>query len=766
MTFFDRFRRGAGTPMGVVSFNALLRSLAVGVAVIGTDRRLRFCSRTANPTLGYGADELEGLPPLDLIHPEDRDGAMCGIAQCLATPDAVVTTELRLRTKAGGWRYAEAVAINRVKEPALRGVVVTVRDIAARKEAELQRQRSDARYQALFDAAPYPMWVYSAETMAIRDVNSAALLEYGYSREEFLRLFLHDISPEEAPHRPDQLPEGHVCDDSAVWSTRHQRKDRSMFDVELSVSPVVLDGMARFIVVAKNITQRMRAEEALRQSELAFRQIIEEAADAMLTTDESGRIIDMNAKAERLTGYSRSELTGLNAAVLCAPGEEQLVAARIELLCTGAVVTAERQLQRRDGSTVLIETSAKRLPDGRLHAIMRDISARKDEEDRARQSQKLEALGELAGGIAHDFNNLLTVILANAEALAESIPAGSDEQNELRDLRQAARRGAAMIRKLSAFSRHEPVVLQPAALFPVAEDVMRMIARLIPEHITPVLHCDPDLPPVLTDAGAVEQCLLNLATNARDAMPNGGELTLTVTRCVLDASVMKEQQWAAPGDHVCLAVSDTGTGMDAETQRRAFEPYFTTKPIGHGTGLGLSMVYGLVKQLHGFAQVDSTLGEGTVVRIYLPVLSAPAATTATAARSSLSPVGTETVLFVEDDDAIRRVAERSLTQAGYHVIPAANGKLALALYREHFDAIDLIVTDMIMPSMGGHELHEAIRKEGARVPFVFSSGHDTEEMAIAGPAGNAHHLNKPWTVRSLLDLVREALDAPAIDSRS
>jgi two-component system, cell cycle sensor histidine kinase and response regulator CckA len=375
-------------------------------------------------------------------------------------------------------------------------------------------------------------------------------------------------------------------------------------------------------------------------------------------------------------------------------------------------------------------------------------------------AQKTEALGIMTAGIAHDFNNILTTMMANAELIAGRHPGDAPEENqELAQLRAAARRGAGMVRNLLGFSRQGMLALKPTDLEEVVSHQMPRLGRLVPEAVHLELKAEEGLPPVLADRGAVEQIVVNLVTNARDAMPFSGDLILSIHRGTLDREHLDRTGWGDPGRYVCLSVQDTGVGMDEQSLSKIFEPFFTGKEPGEAVGLGMAMVYGLMKQHRGFVDVQSEVGQGTTVRAYFPVakerLPSPRAPKRRAA-----PRGHETVLLVEDDEAIRQAARRILERVGYTVLVAEDGEEALQVYREHQSEVDLVLSDVMLPKRTGPEFYAAIRTGPATPPVLFMSGypaHTIQTTARLDPS--LPFLQKPWTAEELAVAVRDALDA-------
>ncbi|MEP6618706.1 MAG: ATP-binding protein [bacterium] len=474
----------------------------------------------------------------------------------------------------------------------------------------------DSRAQRhLFELAPTPMLLVDAKTHRVMDVNSAANVQYGYTRDEFLARRSDDIL---ATHGSSTLKAGGLLE-----VTRHRRKDGSLIDVDVTATSIVVEGRERCLVVANDVTVQRRMETALRASEASFRQLFEDAADAIITADVDGKVLGANGMACRLTGYTVPELQALSLHDLYLESQQELAAEHLVLLQNGGPLLVERPLRRKDGTATLVEVSATRLPDGRLHGIVRGAGIRSEREPRTHQSLQLESLGQFTGGIAHDFNNLLTVILANAHVLAGSYTLQSTVPEELHDVIEAAQRGSEMVRRLLRFARQQPVELAPVALGALAKDLSRTLRRLLPEPIDVAVDCADAQLAVMADAGAIEQIVMNLATNARDAMPNGGSVQVSVRRDWLHEGQGACGESIVPGEYVTLSVTDTGIGLDEVTRRRMFEPFFTTKSSGKGTGLGLAMTCRLVQQHRGVIQVSSKVGHGTTVRISLPAMHAP-----------------------------------------------------------------------------------------------------------------------------------------------
>jgi len=378
-----------------------------------------------------------------------------------------------------------------------------------------------------------------------------------------------------------------------------------------------------------------------------------------------------------------------------------------------------------------------------------------------RRTEKMEALSQLAGGMAHDFNNLLTTILTTADLIGGELIGDSTVLSDLETIKTASRRGSELIRKLLAFARRQRLDLQPVVLGTLLQDTAVVLRRLLPADVELQLEVHEPGCAARADPVAVEQILINLVTNARDAMPGGGTIAIGTACEDVSLAACARRGWGTPGRYAVLSVADTGVGMDPETQRHLFEPFFTTKPVDAGTGLGLAMVYGLVRQHDGFVDVLSTPGTGTTVRVLLPAAE-PAARRASPAAGTAQLRGTETILLAEDEDALRRAATRVLEKHGYRVLEAANGAEALEVFGRHETEIALIVADVVMPTLGGPQLIRELRAAGKGVKVLFTSGYparDAQETRALDPG--LPFLAKPWTITELLRRVREVLDQPA-----
>jgi signal transduction histidine kinase/CheY-like chemotaxis protein len=544
--------------------------------------------------------------------------------------------------------------------------------------------------------------------------------------------------------------------------------------VDVVAHDVTWDGRPARLLLAADATERVRAETAIRESEARMRLVMRASNDAVYDWDvPSGRV---HWTGGAIFGYGDGdqdyEISWWEQRVH--PDDRPRVQATLDAAVSGNADswTEEYQFLRADGmyAAVLDRGLIVRGSDGqplRMIGCMADLTERRKLEDQLRQSQKMEAVGRLAGGVAHDFNNVLTVVKSFSEFLLEDLDKLDPRRSDVEEIAKAADRAAALTRKLLAFSRKQ--VMRPEALDlnGVVVGMEKMLQRLIGDDVRIETTLDPNLHPVEADPSSIEQVILNLAVNARDAMPDGGTLTIRTTNETLEKT---DAAWAIrPGRYAMLSVTDTGHGMDATTQARVFEPFFTTKPQGQGTGLGLAMVYGIVKQSGGHVWVESKPDQGTTFTVYLPQPEAvdPATAALATARVSGDPrhtgthaaAGSETILVVDDDEAVRSSTRRALERIGYTVVPATDGADALRLFTERDGAIDLVVTDVVMPGLGGRELVSRLKIMSPRVPVLFVSGYTEEGVRKQGVLEpGAAYLEKPFTPERLLQKVRELLD--------
>ena len=614
-------------------------------------------------------------------------------------------------------------------------------------------------YRQMFEQTSAVALLVDPSTGRIVDANHAAARFYGWSRGELAGMPVSEINTAS----PGEIARMMVATrelGASQFLFRHRTAAGEIRELEVHSGPIDVGGEMLLFSIIHDLTARVEAERALELSEDRYRTLMTEAADAFVLMEVGGRFVEVNPKACELSGYSRDELLARSITDLVAADDLAEVPLRDDELRAGRTVIQERTIRSRDGTRTRVEISARIVADGRIQAVIRDVSERHRLAEQLRQAQKMEAIGQLTGGIAHDLNNVLGVVLANSGLLRDALPADRDDMlADLGEIEGAAKRGASMIGKLMSFSRQAPLEMTAVDLGGIVDRVVDTLRRLLPTHIAVVADRVPAPVVVRADPIAVEQILLNLATNARDAMPAGGSLRVRVSAVTLRDG---EGDDVAGGEFGCFTISDDGAGMSEEVRARVFEPFFTTKPASQGTGLGMAMVYGLVRQQGGTISLRSAPGAGTTVRVCLPAAQPRDAAGTGAAARDRWPGGTETILFVEDEAPLRRAGTRILERLGYTVLTAADGEDALDVIRHDPRAIDLVISDIVMPRLSGRGLLERLRLEGRRLRFLFSSGYGGEEIAELGGEvdGAAPLLRKPWSAEELATKVRELLDQP------
>jgi PAS domain S-box-containing protein len=747
------------------ALEALVEASPLAIWALDPDDTVKMWSPAAERMFGWSRQEVLGRPlPVTTAagaRPgrELEDGARRG--------DALVGAETTLVRRDGSHvEVALSTAALRDASGAALGVAMIAADITERRRAEQALCESESSFRIMFADNPLPMWVRDLDTLRFLEVNAAAVAHYGYSRDEFLGMKITDIRPaEDVPRLIESVSSGPSRGPRDAGEWRHRCKDGRLIDVSVKSHFVNFGGRAAALIVVEDITERRRAEIARQESNQALVSVIESSPAAVMVLDEAGRVTRWNRSAERLFGWSEREVLGRPVPII-PDGEEAAWRDTLARWIAGGSDTAlEVRRRRKDGAVIDVSLSAAPLRDatGRVVGIVGnlvDITERKLLEGQLRQAQKLEAIGSLAGGIAHDFNNLLTVISGRSHILRSRLEPDSPLRHDLELIEQTAERAGRLTHQLLAFSRKQVLEPRLVNLADTVGQMKRMLQRLIGEDVDLVTASDPDLWPVRVDPSQVEQVVLNLAVNARDAMPEGGRLTLETRNVELDEAFARSHADVQPGPHVLLAVTDTGHGMDAEVQAKIFEPFFTTKGPGRGTGLGLSTVYGIIKQSGGHIFVESEVGTGASFQIYLPRVDRSVA--AAAAPSARPARGTETLLLVEDDDQVRALAREALQLSGYSVIEAASPELAIAFVREHAGRIDLLVSDVIMPGMNGRALADRVLALRRGLKVLFISGYPSSAIAQHGVLDpSTAFLHKPFTPAALARKVREVLDASA-----
>ncbi len=909
-------------------FRALFEHSSEVITLLAADGTVLYASQPAAPVLGYGPTENVGRNVFELIHPDDRSGALELFAELMEEPGHVVRSELRAQHKDGTWRRLEVVGVNRLSEPAIGAVVVNYRDITDRERTERDLRETLSLLNATFestadgllvvdlaghivsfnrkfaelwripdsiletkdaprtiafvleqladpqgfitkvrdlyarpDASSFDVLVFKdgriferlsqpqriggksvGRVWSFRDVTEAKraeriqlatyrISEAAHAAGSLQELFraIHAIVGELMPAKnfyialydaaSDLLTFPYYVDEyDSDFPAKRPGKGLTEYVLRtgepLLVTPEVQAELERRgqveligapsidwvgvplkigdrpigVLVAQTYApgvrygeterhilqfvstqvamaiERKRTEEQLHESERKYRLLFETNPEPMFVYDfETLRILAVNGAAITRYGYSEAEFLALTIRDI-RPVEEQ---GRLEQELArrpdeGAIRTGVRH-RAKDGRLFEVDLVARPLEFAGRRArlvLARDVTAQRHLEDQLRQSQKMEAVGQLAGGIAHDFNNLLTAILGSTQLLLQVTPPGDVRREDVDEIRNAGLRAAELTRQLLAFSRRQVLAPKVLELNGVVANMDKMLRRLIGEDVELATTLHAEAGAVNADPGQLEQVLLNLVVNARDAMPGGGRVLIETTRALLRDELVERRHRLPPGDYACLAVTDSGAGMDESTQAHLFEPFFTTKEVGKGTGLGLATVYGIVKQSGGYIWVYSEPGRGTTVRVYLPRVPGAAEPPLPAPELPALRGGHETVLLVEDAAPVRTLARRSLEACGYTVLDAADGPSAIELSARHAGAIAVLVTDVVMPGMSGRELAERLAPTRPEMKVLYTSGYTDDAMVRQGVlnAGVAF-LQKPFVPDSLARKVRDVLDS-------
>ncbi len=635
----------------------------------------------------------------------------------------------------------------------------------SRIDAEAARDKSDRTLRAIFDSASDGLLLADAETLRFVSVNPAITRMLDYSQDELKEMSVTGIYCAEDLQRVLNTFQQQLHDKIIMLpDTPVKRKDGSVFSADINAAPLDLDGRKHIVCVFRDITNWKKATKELEQSEQKFREFFEHAPEYCYIIAPEGTIIDINRRALQELGYEKEYLVGKPFETLFTPGSKEHIHSLFSNIQShGEPKDEEAAILCKNGEkrTVLLNASTVYSKEGALLytiAVQRDVTERRQLERQLEEAQKMESIGRLAGGVAHDFNNMLGVILGYGEDILSQLHPGDPLRESAKEVVEAGRRSAALTRQLLAFSRRQTLRPEVLNLNFVLKNLEKMLHRLIGEDIELSFRLAEDLERVEVDPGQIEQVIMNMAVNARDAMPQGGQLIIETANNRMEEEYPDAHFDLVPGDYVVLSVSDNGCGMDEGTKEKIFEPFFTTKEKEKGTGLGLSTVYGIVKQSGGNIWVYSEPGLGTTFRIYLPK-TAEALTESEKTDGDNSVTGNaEQILVVEDEPSLRKLIQSILGKMNYNVETASNGGEALILIEDKKLCPDLVIMDVVMPGMSGNVLADRLRRTIPDLKIVFMSGYSDDAIANRGILdGNTPFIQKPFTKTSLSKEVKKLL---------
>ncbi|MEJ5376913.1 MAG: PAS domain S-box protein [bacterium] len=749
-------------------FLTLVENSLVGIYLFQHDRII-YLNPTFEKILGRDAAQIYSSDIFEFIHPEDREMVRSKARERLAGTLSPEPYSFRILNPKEGVRWVVLLA-HRIMyrgEAALLGNVTDVTEVI-RSQQELQR--TNALLEGLFAAMPDAAAILDQEGRITR-INQAFQSLFGYSQQEAVgRLMWELIEPEDRTGEGFQNQRRVLAGEIVCLETQRRKKDGSILDVVITGYPIRSgDEIYGIYAIYKDVTAQKMAQRSLEEAETRYMELVEQVPAGVYEIDvETARFLTINNYMIRVFGYSREEFLSMTGYDLWTDEGKEILRQRISRLLQGQEVphVVEYPGRTKDGKEIWarVYSHFSRNREGKLVArvVLLDVTEQRRLEQELLQAQKMEAVGRLAGGVAHEINNALTSVLAYADLIFLSTKAGEPFHDEAREIKEGAMRAASITSQLLAFSRKQIIRPQVMDLNSLIRNFTRMLAPLLGENIWLSTRLFPRPLWIKIDPNQMEQIILNLAINARDAMPKGGKLFLETDIAHLDESYGRDHGISlTPGPYVRLSVTDTGVGMDPKTLERIFEPFFTTKEVGKGTGLGLSTVYGIVRQNHGYIWAYSEPGQGTTFKIYLPMEAEDIAVLDrepwAASEAVLS--GSETVLVVEDSAPVRKLVRTILERHGYKVLEAASGEAALSLLQERKSKVDLVLTDVVLPGMAGPEMAQKAREMIPGLKFIYMSGYTGEFMEEKGVLEKGLDIiEKPFSPEALVYKVRRILD--------
>lgn len=747
-------------------FRRIFQDSPVGMALVAGDSKIMMVNPYLCRFVGYSAQELTTRSFAEITHPEDMDKDMEQYLELAAGKIPSYEMDKRYVRKDGKTVWGHLI-VTLIRDPSGRPLygLGMVTDITESRKAE----EANKRFLSILEQTTDAMIGIDLEGKVV-DWNKGAEQLYGYKAEEVIGKLPQYLKPEEHVAMMDRMAkEMEAGRTTFPYEARRRRKDGRFVDVEATFS-VLKNEMARVVgysVIARDVTERRRAQEV--QAQLAA--ILQQTPDAVIGADLEGNVFSWNRGAETMFGYTLDEISGKPVNLLALPDRHHESQEMREIAVAGESISGFETVRvKKNGDLIDVSITISPIKDSfgkvvGVSAILRDITERKraeeslhKHEEQMRLVEKMNAIGRLAGGVAHDFNNLLSVIGGNAEFLLSSLEKESPHREEVEEIQKAVHRGADLTKQLLVFGRKQVSQPQPVNLNEMSAELNKMLKRLLDANIDLAIIQDPELKLLQADPGQMQQVLMNLTLNARDAMPRGGSLIIETKNIGPEDLSPQKTPTIPPGHYVRLSVTDNGEGMDPEVQKRIFEPFFTTK-AGKGTGLGLATVYGIVQQWKGHILLHSSVGLGTTFSLYFPALDGVEKPASESKPMALGMDGSETILVAEDEDPVRKVLVRTLKKHGYQVLEAPNGIEALQKAWTYDQTIHLLLTDTVMPKMNGKELADELRKTRPQLRVLFISGYPKEILSQQGVLDRGIHLvQKPFELDDLMQQMRKILD--------
>ena len=745
-------------------FRTIADTAVNGMVTADSRGTIDFFNRAAERLFGFTSGETVGRNLTMLLPERYRDAHMAGMERYreAGAPRIIGKTvelealrkdgsEFPIELSLGTWGPREAPFYSAI-----------IRDITDRRHWEEALKESEERFRAIFEGSKDGILLADVETKRFITANRSLCDMLRCSPGEIGRLGVADIHPaEDLPRILDSFERQVRQEIEVVKELPVKRRDGSVFFADIKSSPITISGKRYLVGNFRDATDRRKAEEALTRLSMA----VDQAAEAIVVTDTQGRIEYVNPAFERITGHSPEEAVGSNMRILkSGRHDEKFYKEMWATLAKGEVWEGRFINRKKDGTLYDEEDTISPVRDAagkivNFVAGKRDITREVVLRNQVQTAQRMESVGTLAGGIAHDFNNALTGVLGFGEILKRRLADDPKASADVDQILRSAERASTLTRQLLTFARRQVIEPVNLGMNKVVLDLSKLLRKVIGEHIEVKTSLREDLPSVFADPGQMEQVLMNLCLNARDAMPSGGQLRIRTDVTIVDREYVKAHPYVNEGRYVLLTVSDTGIGMNGKTIERIFEPFFSTKGPEKGTGLGLAVVYGIVKQHNGFIHVTSASGKGTTFEIRLPAVDAKADPRA-APKEERARGGNETVLLAEDDGPVRMLAERILRESGYRVLAVRNGEEAIGVLKENAGGIDLAILDVMMPIKGGKEAYEEMRGASPALKVIYTSGYTADAIHESFVLhADVPFLQKPFGPADLVRKVREVLDS-------